>query len=99
MIFMAELNYEEIQRNMKGVRLPSRRSLHSSSGWDDEQARIFSLRQKNVPELLKKLGIVFGKPLYLWPDGEYREEKPLKFRGRQIYKPLYLKKLTDEKKG
>lgn len=50
------LNYSDIEKRMKGKRIPSRRELHSEP-WDAEQLRFFCERQKKVPQILARMGI------------------------------------------
>ena len=42
--------YDEIREKMKGVRPPSRRRL-ASEPWDEEQLRIFCMRQSSLKPL------------------------------------------------
>lgn len=73
---MATIDLNEIRDSMKGVILPSRRKLRREKPWDDEQIAIFIKRQRSAEKILAESGIKFTGRYYLWPDGEYRREKP-----------------------
>ena len=71
--------YDEIREKMKGVRLPSRRRL-AREPWDEEQLRIFCMRQGRITEHWARLGLSGFKELWLQPDGSYSEEVPERYR-------------------
>lgn len=71
--------YDEIREKMKGVRLPSRRRL-AREPWDEEQRRIFCMRQSRITEHWARLGLSGFKELWLQPDGSYSEEVPERYR-------------------
>lgn len=69
------LTYDEVRKKIRKASLPSRRELHSEP-WDEEQFRMFCLRQRHVPEIWARMGVRIVRSLYLVsPDGTYEEEK------------------------
>ena len=59
--------YDEIREKMKGVRPPSRRRL-ASEPWDEEQLRIFCMRQSRITAHWARLGLIGFTELWLQPD-------------------------------
>ena len=74
--------YDEIREKTKGARFPSRRLL-AREPWDEEQLRVFCMRQNRIMEHWTKLGLSGFKELWLQPDGSYSEEVPEKYRLRR----------------
>ena len=67
-------SYDDVKKIMKGVspvRLPSRSQLKRIDEWDDEQMRIFCIRQSWVPKLWKKMGVRSVREKVLVSPGVY----------------------------
>ena len=71
--------YDDIKKLMKGVRLPARSQLKRTEEWDDEQLRMFCIRQSWVPERWKKMGVRSLREKSLVSPGiyEYTDKEPI----------------------